>query len=190
MPSETPSETPSEAAMYRALRRLAVPESPPASLENRLVETLAARGELRPGRVPPRWSRPLLASAAALILFVGGFLTGARRDALAEGPRYALLLMDGPDYDAPAPEEMAAAVERYREWAGALRGSRSLVLAEKLGDPVTALSPASSNEWRSGTPLGIFVVVAEDDSAAAALAAESPHARRGGRVAVIRIDPT
>jgi hypothetical protein len=188
MQPETPG---SGAPLDRALHGLAGPVPPPARLEDRVVAELAARALLRTGG-RRRHSRTLLAAAAAVMLFAAGAYTGAHRGAVAEGPRYALLLLDGPGYVAPPPGGETAAVERYREWAAGLRRDRALVLAEKLGATVAVLRGSDGGAAASVESglLGVFVVIAPDDAGAVAIAAASPHVARGGRVAVVRIDPT
>lgn len=185
-------ETPrAGSAMDRALRGLAGPVPPPGRLEDRVVAGLAARGLLRTsGR--GHHARTMLAAAAAVTLFAAGAYAGARQGAVPEGPRYALLLLDAPGFAALPPGDESAAVERYREWAAGLRRDRALVLAEKLGTTVAVL-PGSGGGAATGAEaglLGVFVVVAPDDATATAIAAASPHVARGGRVAVVRIDPT
>lgn len=169
-----------------ALRRLGGPVTPDPSLEDRVLADLAAHHHLRPVR-RRHVARTVLAAAAGVLIFAAGVWFGRTRPTVPEGPHYALLLYDGPDYAEPTPDEMPAVVERYGRWAASLRDDRSLVSAEKLGANVGVV-PADGTEPIA--PLGFFVVAAPDDDAAAAIAAASPHVARGGRVLVVRVDPT
>jgi hypothetical protein len=190
-----------------ALRALGTPEPPPADLEARVLAALAARDEVRPaaagvgrpaGTAPFRaakWLRAAAAAAAGVALFTAGALV-ARRDppALAEGPRYALLLLPGPALSAATGEEEAARVERYRAWGERLAGDRRLVSAEKLGAAVALVSAdgaidAAPDEVAPAL-LGFFIIVADSDADALAAARASPHAQEGGRIAIVRIEPT
>lgn len=174
------------------LRGLAGSEAPPGWLEDHVVAELATRGHLRTGGRRRRYVRTLVAAAAAIAIFAAGALAGARRDAPADGPRYALLLLDGPGYTEPTPADVPAVVERYRDWAIGLRRERVLVLAEKLDETVAVLPDGGGGNVAGAEHglLGMFVVVAANDDAAAAIAAASPHVQQGGRVIVVRIGPT
>ena len=179
-----------DAPLESALRRLSRPEHPPHEVEDRIVSLLASRGWIRGAGNRRRSFRALLAAAAAVALFAAGMFAGSRHDAVAEGPRYALLLLGGPGYAAPSAGEEQAIVERYRAWAEGLRAQGALVLAERLGDTVAVVQASGVAVPDQSDVLGIFIVVAQSNAEAEAIAAASPHAARGGRIAVVRNDPT
>ena len=178
------------ATIEAELRHLSRPEPPPAALEDRVVSQLTSRGLLRARGAGRRYLRASMAAAAAIAIFAAGTIVGARRDGVADGPRYALLLLGGPGYSAPSGAEADAVVDHYRVWAGRLREHRALLVAEKLGGTVAVVPATGSAGAEQPELLGIFIVVAASDAEAEAIAAASPHAARGGRVAVVRIDPT
>ena len=114
--------------------------------------------------------------------------------------RYVLLL-HGPARRAPASQAQAAAdsvaeqaiVAEYRAWAGRLRASGALVMAEKLADaPMTMLTAAGASPLpHTDDELGGFFLVQVADSAEAfRIARDCPHLRHGGTVQVRRIEPT
>lgn len=178
--------------LNEGLRALAIPEAPPPHLEERVVATLAGRDALRRAAPRPPWHW-LVAAAAAVLLFVAGLLFGSGRDEPAAGPRYALVLLGGPGYVVPTPEQEAVSVARHGAWAGRLHEADRLVLAEKLGPTLAVLSAAGAAAGdlaATGDLLGVFIIVAASDDAAIEIARSSPHVMDGGRVAVIRIEPT
>ena len=176
----------------RELRQLARDEGPPDELENRVVAALGRGHHLRAAETRVRLARLAIAAAATIAIFAAGVLAGSARTSVADGPRYALLLMDGPRLPAPSPAQEAALIERHREWARSLRHERALVLAEKLGETRFAVPDggAVAQAGDASEVSGIFVVVAASDAEARLIAESSPHAQRGGRVVVVRIDPT
>ena len=199
---------PPKVPLADALHALGTPEPPPANLEARVLGALAARGEVNAAaadpsagpapsgaRQPARWLRAVGAVAAGVALFAAGALVSRpAAPAVADGPRYALLLLPGPALADATGTEEEARVERYRAWAGRLARDERLVHAEKLGaavglvaaDGVVDDAPAPA----AGALLGFFIIVADSDAAALDAARASPHAQEGGRVAVVRIEPT
>jgi hypothetical protein len=114
--------------------------------------------------------------------------------------RYVLLL-HGPARTAPRSASEAKAdsvaeqaiVSEYRAWAGRLRDSGALVMAEKLAsDPLTMLTPTGSTELPHDTAdeLGGFFLIQADSAEAFRIARECPHLKHGGTVQVRRIQPT
>jgi hypothetical protein len=199
---------PDRVPLDEALRVLRQPEEPPHALEDRLVVQFAAAGALRrspdaPAATMPirarhwsrgTWPRAAAAAIAGVALFAAGVVAGTRSaPAVADGPRYALLLLPGPALATLSPDDELARVARYRAWAGRLVAEDRLVLAEKLGatvGTVAATGTVAPARPEADEVLGFFVIVADSDAAAIAAARESPHAAEGGRVAVVRIEPT
>jgi len=187
-----------------ALRALGGPEEPPAGLEARVVARLTdghtlhpagdAQGAVAVDRLGSRWLRVAVAAAAAIVVFAAGMLVGSQTPAPPEGPRYALLILPAPDFTPPRPEEETAVVERYRAWASGLAGQGRFVLGEKLGATVAVVSPTGSLATDAAPSvndlLGLFIITAGSDDDAVATARDHPHVHAGGRVAIVRIEPT
>jgi len=184
-------------AERRALDALPTESRVPAGFEDRVVESLRARGLLaaaQPARVRPR--RQLLRLGLAASLFGSGLGTGllaARRAGTAPeplpGPLYLLLLYPGPRFAAGGVADEAARVAQYGAWAGRLRRAGQLLSAERLEEGARMLvgdAPVASEPG----PQGFFLIRALDAAEAEAIARECPHLRHGGRIAVQAVDPT
>lgn len=174
-------------AERRALRDLGRPAPPPDGLEDRIVAAAARAGLVRrrgaPRAASVRWPRVALAAAAGLALLLAGGWLGSRLAAppAPEGPRYLLLLHEGPGFDASGDVagEYAAWAARMRETGGALVGaelSPEARIAEAPG--VAGGGPAS------GRPTGYFILEARDLGEAEEIARSHPHVRRGGTIEV------
>jgi hypothetical protein len=189
------SELPkAEAAALAALR---VPATPPEQLEQRVVDALPLRVAAHPRRTRlGSIGRPLLATAAAVILFLAGRATSERGLAPEPGgeeAQFMILLFEDVAYAQPAPGEEGARAAEYGNWAGDLitRGIR-IEGDELLPGGVTltrAGTGASIEPGVPGTPAGrfagYFIVGGSDMEQAIGIARETPHLRYGGRVAVI-----
>ena len=167
---------------------------PPSGLEDRVVESLRARGLLDAQRrgprriVPARWAWPA-AIAAGLLLFAGGFTLGRVpvQTAGAGMGRYTLLLYEGPGFNTAGKPE-AELVAEYTAWAGELAGRGSLVAGEKLAAREWILGAGGSAGQQE--PAGFFIIAARTDDEALAIARSCPHLRYGGTVAVRPVEPT
>lgn len=115
--------------------------------------------------------------------------------------QYILLLHETPAaYAGLSPAELGAIIERYAAWAQSLAERGLLAGGEKLvddggrrllrrGDAILA----SDGPYAEAKDVigGYFVIRAETDAAAEALARESPHLDRDGQwIELRRIDPT
>jgi len=173
-----------EAAALAALRRDGVP---PAAVEERVVEALRARGAF--ARRRPRWTL-VLGYAAVLAIGLGaGRLWRPAPGALPAQPRFLLLLYQDVGFQEGGPAEQRARVREYGAWARGLARQGKLVSGEELRDDGQELRPSAASaalspERLHGEPRGFFVVVAPDAAGAAAIAADCPHLRHGGRVVV------
>ena len=161
---------------------------PPRHLEERTVAALRAQRLLGGGS---RRRETGLRLVAAIVLFVAGAVL-SRATALANRqpvdhrqPHYILLLHGGPT--GLSPDEEAAVVREYGQWAVGLRGEGRFVTGERLGDAAVSVPPLD----RPAPDLrGYFLISAVSLDDAVAVAERSPHARRGGQVIVRPIDPT
>jgi len=150
----------------------------PASLEERTVSRLRAEGRFGPRRVPlARWAA---AAVLAALVFAGGWAAGRSRRADAGGPRFALLLYEGRDFDRGVGGDRAS---EYRAWAVSLRRSGVDVTGEKLS-PASREIPEAAPHPDEERLAGFFVVGARDLDAAEAIARSCPHLRHGGRIVV------
>ena len=113
-----------------------------------------------------------------------------------------LLLLEGPartrpaDVAATAADSAAASaiVAEYRAWAGRLRSSGALVLAEKLADePLVihardgVIRPVRNSAEEVG---GFFLIQVADSAEADRIVRECPHLKYGGTVQLRKIQPT
>jgi hypothetical protein len=162
------SET--ERAGYLALRNV---DAPGAALEDRLVESLRRRGLIRLRR------RKLLVGAVAAALAAGGAFI-ALRPAGHPGPRFMLLLYEGPDFDGAR-----AHVEEYVAWAREVRRAGTHIDGEKLqsSGEVLGTLPGQGAELA-----GFFVIETKDRARAAEIARRCPHLKYRGQIVVRQIE--
>jgi hypothetical protein len=178
------------------LHALRAGPNPPAALESRVVQSLRQRELLRRKNILPRI---LIASAAALLLLVGGWFAGRMfpltRVATSQ-PRFILLLESSgrsaePQITHDSQEEQKRAQE-YVQWARSLRVGGRSVSGERLADSGEALDllGASDEQWKpsSGSLQGFFIISAANLAQATDLARRCPHLRYGGRIEVRPID--
>jgi hypothetical protein len=209
--AECRAETERLREMWAELGNLRAPAAAGgAGRVGRLVEARA----IKPAVQGSSWSAPrIVLATAALVAAVGvgwgfglkGFgMRGSQPPVVASqtGSQRYVLLLHGPAHTAPATAAEASAdsvaeqkiVAEYRAWAGRLRASGSLVMAEKLADdPVTMLAASGATELPhdSADELGGFFLIQVADSAEAfRIARECPHLKYGGTVQVRRIQPT
>jgi hypothetical protein len=154
--------------------------APPDEIRGRVVAVLRERGLLAPSG---RRLRPLLASAAAVVLFAAGWMAGsaAERSApAADRGEFMLLLFGG----ASAPGDEPARVREYGDWARRLAREGRHVSGERLGEAAAAVGgPLPSGP----VPSGFFIVEAQSAAEARDLASGHPHVRHGGTIVIRRI---
>ncbi len=181
-----------------AVGGLSAEETPPAGLEDRLVERLRLEGRL--GGRGRRWTSSAVAAVVALLCVSGGWFLGRRAPAAAPAldarPLYLLLLYEDAGFETDAARE-AQRVAEYSRWAGRLAESGALVSAEKLKDEATTLRASVpdrqdvvSSEMPGGRLAGFFLVRAASDGEARRIARECPHLGHGGRVVVRPVEDT
>jgi hypothetical protein len=179
-----------------SLRTLRLGPNPPAALESRVFRSLRQNGSLRRKKIR---SRILVASAAALLLLVGGWFAGrmfpVARVATSQ-PRFILLLESSelsadPEIIHDSQQEQKRAQE-YIQWARSLRVGGRSVSGERLAESGEALDllGASDKQWKpsSGSLQGFFIISAVNLAQATDLARQCPHLRYGGRIEVRPID--
>ena len=157
---------------------------PPPALRQRITRTLQRDGLVEPRSARVR--RLIIQGAIAVLLLAAAFSAGRvqRSTATDARPQFLLLLYEDSTYrdDRPIREIVA----EYAGWADSLRQERALVLAEKLGVQHAEL-PERVGQGEV-VPTGLFIVRANDLSAARTIAGTSPHVRQGGRIVVHAID--
>ena len=155
---------------------------PPAALEDRIVARLAAEGMIEPRsrRRAVSSGRRVLAAAAALAIFGAGWAAGHGGRTAPRGPRFALLLYEGSDF------QSGIHAKEYAAWAGALRRSGVAVEGDELSDDSRRISSAGRIPERESSEklAGFFIVGARDLAAAESIARTCPHLRYRGVVAV------
>lgn len=181
-----------------ALRQLPREAPPPPRLEHATVAALAARGLLRQAN-RPRGIHPVLAVAAALLLFIAGLALGRVGGSASPpegGRRFALFLYEGPEYDQPAPGAMEQRVQEYVAWAGEPRENGAVEGGQKLRENAeVVIGPDGIGGETAPSPgetrlAGYFLVRATDRRAAVEIARTCPHVRYGGSIVVREIEPT
>ena len=138
---------------------------------------------LRPA-APRRWIAEI-AAAVAIALLAGA---AGRASVHPTRGNYMLLVHD----DAPAaPSEALGRFQEYSAWAASLRKEHHLAGGEELQDQREILFPDRRVEVRSAgrdhAIGGYFLLVANDDAEALAIARDCPHLRHGGTVELRRI---
>ena len=160
-----------------------LPEAPlPAGLEDTVMASLRARGLVRSGR------RRLVAlvGATALVLAVAiSVAIGARASSAPTGPRFMLLLYEGPDFGGG---HEASHVAEYVAWARSVRARGINIQGEKLkaGEHVLGQRAQKPDELLGGW----FMVFARNQEEAVEIARSCPHLAHGGMISVREIDGT
>lgn len=174
-----------DARLAEGLARLPAEVEPPPRVEDRLVASLRARGDIRTPRSRLPWLIGVGVAAAAVLTLLLRRPPGAAGD----GAQFLLLIAEDTRYTPPADSsEARARVAEYGAWAGRLAGAGQLVSAGELaagGTDVRADGSAPAViDARAGAVSGYFLVRAESLAQAERLAAESPHLKYGGTVVV------
>lgn len=171
-----------------------------------MVDRLRAAGMLRDAgfaRAATSRARPALAVAATLALIALGALIGrATVDApgadIEPRAQFALILYDGPEFEAYTEDNYPERFGDYNAWFADLRAAGQFVAGEALDPTARVLVPGAdgpSAEERlpaapDGTISGVLFIRAESYEDAVRIASSIPHLQYGGRVAVRRVDPT
>jgi hypothetical protein len=153
-------------------------EQPRPELQQRVESELVRRGLVAS---PGAWSRTrLIRAAAALLLFLAGSLVG-RASMAVPPPQFALLLYEPEGFDTT--RSHAELAQEYGAWAAGLEAR--FIGGEALGAVRLVARRGVSIEPLAGPqPTGYFLIRAATWDEALALAAECPHIRHGGIVAV------
>jgi hypothetical protein len=171
-----------------AVRSLPRGIEPPPGAEAHIIAALRRDGLLSPSRRSR--SRPLLALAAGMLLFIAGWALGnlgTQPSTRSDPVGFALLLYG--DVSTVDGAEEAALVDEYRRWAMGLRRAGREVSGERLGDAMRIVQTAAPGMTPERVR-GFFLISAASLDEAEAIARTCPHARRGGVIVVRSIDAT
>jgi hypothetical protein len=171
-----------------AVRSLPRGIAPPPGAEARIIAAVRREGLLSPLRRSR--SRPWLALAAGVLLFVAGWAVGSRatQPSIRPDPVGFALLLYGEVSTAGGADE-AALVDEYRRWAMGLRKAGRVVSGERLGDAMRVVQAAAPGLTAERVK-GFFLISAGSLEEAEAIARTCPHVRRGGVIVVRPIDAT
>lgn len=204
--------TDAEATVLRSLQDEPVP---PAGVEDRVVDALKRRGQIRVqgGSIAMIGKTAGLVVAAAVV-FVGGFVTGNRNveatkttemPAVATEPaasadnQYMLLMFtrgEDPSDEPMADADFAAIVAEYRQWAEDRAAEGRLVDAQKLASTTRVMTAGAGGvsvepDAHPDRVLGgYFLITAPSLEEAIELTRTHPHLKYGGEVEVRPIEVT
>lgn len=184
-----------------ALTALPRAQHPKAGLEDRVVEALRTRGEIRPGRDRIAL-RPVPVAAAALAVFLLGLTLGrsSARPAPApadEGGRQWLLLLysDG-GFEMPVPGQEAARHAEVDSWPRRLAAQGVLMEGREVADETLLLGGCgdvlvakASARAEQRLLRGYYILRAPSLEKALEIAKTSPHLSYGGIVTLSEIVP-
>lgn len=182
----------------RKFAALSRKRAPAASLEERIISALKARGLIRTTPASQIWTLPRLAGAfaAALVLLALGFGLGKWQSRVPSQQThhnmFVLFLYDSPG---TPPDDMSNAAE-YGGWARTISMSKRMITGEKLKDGGRLLRNVRGQlEIRDvkevGEPNvlgGYFLIEAENYDEAIKVAASCPHLKYGGLIELRQID--
>ncbi len=187
--------SPEERREFAALSR---ERSAAASLEERIISALKAKGLIRLTSSPQIWTMPRLAGAfaAATVLLALGFGLGKWQSRVpSQQPHrnmFVLFLYDAPE---TPPDDMSKVVE-YGNWARAISKSERMITGEKLKDNGRFLRNVRGQleirevreAGESNVLGGYFLIEAENYDEAIKVAASCPHLKYGGLIELRQID--
>lgn len=160
------------------LAALSRERDPGAALEERVIRSLFAAGDIGPQSALPRltvrpWRRAWILSAAAVVVLAIMVSWWVARPAAPRGELYVMLLYNDSTYRAPEPGHMPDRVAEYGRWADSLEAAGRLDREGRLAGP--------------GQATGMFIIRAANDAEAARIAATCPHLKYGGRIETRRL---
>ena len=163
------------------LAALSRENDPGAILEERVVRSLVASGDIGPiarvrGAMGRSWGRRWIVSAAAIIVLAVTLAWWVvRRPAPPRGNAYVMLLyLDSTTYRWPPPGHLDERRAEYARWGDSLQAAGIVIEREARLDGRGAVS-------------GLFIFRAATDSEAARIAATSPHMRYNGWIETRRM---
>lgn len=181
-----------ETPEFPSLSQLKSGPQPPSALEDQVALLLRRHRLLDPPAGGRPWVRRFLATAAVLLIFLAGAVTGANWSSRVVSPPQGearfLLLLGGTD---PASgltrEQYVALVKEYSDWGTQLRRRGLLELGEKLDNEGRILNGTGVQHGGGGVT-GLFLIRANDYEQAVATAMSCPHLRHGGTIEIRRIE--
>jgi hypothetical protein len=160
------------------LAALSRERDPGPALEERVVQSLVASGDIGPRAAVPRltarpWRRAWIVSAAAVLVLAIAVSWWVARPPTPRGDLYVMLLYQDSTYQAPALGRWDERRAEYGRWADSLQAAGRLDREGSLAGP--------------GQVSGMFIVRAANDAEAARIAATCPHIKYGGRIETRRL---
>ncbi len=184
-----PVPEPLPESLRRDLERLQTSPLPPVALEARVLVAARAAGLVT--RSP--WRTRLTQLAASIALLIVGAAAGrllvpqsTPTTAAPSLARYMLLLAGD---ETPTTDNASRAAE-YGAWARELSMKGVPVDGEELTGAATLISTRGAALSDLANVGGFFIIEAENDAAAAALAKTCPHVKYGGSVVVRKVVTT
>lgn len=160
------------------LAALARERDPGVALEERVIRSLFASGDIGPQSDVPRlharpWRPAWILSAAAVVVLAIAVSWWVARPPAPRGDLYVMLLYNDSTYRPPEPGHMPERVAEYGRWADSLQAAGHLDREGRLAGP--------------GPLTGMFIVRARDEAEAARIAATCPHLKYGGTIQTRRL---
>lgn len=206
------SWTDEEAAALRSLRD---EPTPSPGVEERVVDALKRRGQIRArGGLMTMVGKTVGLVAAAAVVFIGGFAVGNRnvgatkpvetqpaatQTAASEDNQYMLLMFtrgEDPSDEPLTDVDYKAIVGEYRKWAEDRTAEGRLVDANKLASVTRVMTASAGNiaiAEDAGTDRilgGYFLITAPSLEDAIELCRTHPHLKYGGEVEVRPVEVT
>lgn len=175
--------------LINELARLRMRPRPPDALQSRVLDAAKTAGLIRRGV----WRTRVLQLAAAVLLLLAGAAGGRMLLAPPEPPasaqlpaRYLLLLAGDVE---PSPDGSTREAE-YAAWARDLSARGIAVDGEELTGQSALVGTKGVQFPELASVGGYFLIEADNDAAAAALARTCPHVKHGGSVVIRKVVPS
>lgn len=186
----------------RRFQNLPREKSPPAYLENKILQTLKKEGFIKEEKMYSYWNKLKLATAfgvTLVILMLGigiGYYWNTDSDLVAknDSSKYLLLLRStSVQTESLTAEELQKRVSEYGKWADEIAKKGYLLQGEKLKNKSQVLDKAQKqtiNDSIESKVVGFFLIKAENYDQAVSIANDCPHLKYEGQVEIREIDQT
>lgn len=174
-----------EKKLFQELKR---EESPPRSLEKKIINELINQGEIKKTNNMNNYVKWAASIAALVLFFLGGMYfeksSAAHIVEIEPTKGYILLLHEDENF---RPGDPMAMFEEYKTWMETTFGRGVKIDGQELKNEATLVTretqtPLLENEVERTT--GYFILEASSYEEAVAVAMENPHVKYGGTVEV------